>query len=108
MDRVLIRPGGRGREARSQPAVKSVGTVVSETQRPTSIFKPFERMQLAALSLKQAADREHVLETRLESERDDKFDGVERQTAQFNFIKERQMFARNEARPFDLDAVPGQ
>jgi hypothetical protein len=68
MGRVLIRPIGRGREARSQPAIKPVGPIVSETQRQTSIFNPFGRMQMAALSLKQAADREHVLKTRMESE----------------------------------------
>src|SRR5215813_13070787 len=106
MSCIPTRPAGSGREARRQPAVKSVRAVVGEAERPTFLFfNPFERMQLAALSMKQTADREHVLKPRLESERDDKFDRVERQTAQFDFIKERQMFARNKARPFDLDAV---
>jgi MFS family permease len=54
-------------------------------------------MQLTTPSLKQAADREHVLESRLESERDDKFGRVERQAAQFNFIKDSQVLARNKA-----------
>ena len=109
MSLVLIRPARRGREARRQPAVKSVRAVVGEPERPTFLFfNPFERMQLAALSMKQTADREHVLKPRLESERDNKLDGVEHQAAQFNFIKERQVYARNEARPFDLETVAGQ